>query len=410
VPLRFKRFERFRSHFVFRFTRLGVVVVATLLAVTIVTTLTIDLGPGLRGLAEREGSKRVGRPMHIGRLGVRLFNGKFVLEDFVIEGLAPTDRPFLKAKRIDVSLTWDAMFRREVLLGSVEMSDWKMVLEQWAGGRHSFPKFNTGNGGKRRFVTTLQHVRASNGEVTFEDHGTPWSSVARNLDITVTKYDGYRGEATFHGGTVKIQDYLPMSASMKAIFRVEGGLVHFERMNLTTDGAESLITGEVDLAHWPEQTYQVNSVVDFKRMRELFFAKESYTLSGEGRFNGTFHLFKGGRLLAGKFESDEAGLLIGGRDYRFPNLKGSLAWLPNRFDVTDTTTGFYGGTAKLKYSIVSSGRPGHPSKATFDTEWQNVDLASYSDFLQMDGVRLAGRWSGRNLLEWRARQHPGERT
>ena len=106
---RFKRFERIRSHFAFRFTKLGVVVLAVTLAVAIVATLTVDLGPGLRGLAEREGSKRVGRPMHIGRLGVRLFNGKFVLEDFVIEGLVPTDRPFLTAKRIDVSLTWDAL-------------------------------------------------------------------------------------------------------------------------------------------------------------------------------------------------------------------------------------------------------------------------------------------------------------
>ena len=158
--LRFKRFERIRSHFAFRFTKLGVAVLAVTLAVAIVATLTVDLGPGLRGLAEREGSKRVGRPMHIGRLGVRLFSGKFVLEDFVIEGLVPTDRPFLTAKRIDVSLTWDAMFHREVLVDSVVMTDWHMVLEQWAGGKHSFPKFNMGGGGgRRRFVTTMQYVR-----------------------------------------------------------------------------------------------------------------------------------------------------------------------------------------------------------------------------------------------------------
>ena len=84
--------------------------------------------------------------MRIGKLGIRLFNGKFVLEDFVIDGLAATDRPFLNAKRIDVSLTWDALLRREVLLDSIEMSDWHMVIEQWPGGLHSFPKFNTGGG------------------------------------------------------------------------------------------------------------------------------------------------------------------------------------------------------------------------------------------------------------------------
>jgi hypothetical protein len=402
MPLRFKRFERIRSHVAFRFTKLGVVVLAMMLAVAIVATLTVDLGPGLRGLAEREGSKRVGRPMHIGRLGVRLFNGKFVLEDFVIEGLVPTDRPFLTAKRIDVSLAWDAMFRREVLVDSIEMTDWHMVLEQWAGGKHSFPKFNMGGGdGRRRFVTTMQYVRTKNGTVTFDDHGSRWGTVARNLDITVTKFAGYRGEANFHGGTVWIQDYVPMSMSMKAVFRVDEGVVHFERMTLLTDGAESHITGDADIKNWPEMTYQVKSTVDFKRMRELFFAKDNYTLSGEGRFNGIFHLFKGGRALTGDFESDLAGLQIGGHDYEFPNLKGKLGWYPDRFEVMDTTTGFYGGEASLTYSIVSSGKPGQPSNARFDTEWRNVDLATYSDFLRMQGVRLAGRWSGRNLLQWR---------
>ena len=66
----------------------GVAALAVTLAVAIVSTLTIDLGPGLRALAEREGSKRVGRAMRIGRLGVRLFTGKFVLEDFSIAGLS----------------------------------------------------------------------------------------------------------------------------------------------------------------------------------------------------------------------------------------------------------------------------------------------------------------------------------
>jgi hypothetical protein len=409
MPLRFKKFERIRAHFAFRFTRLGIAVLATVLAVSIVATLTVDLGPGLRARAEREGSKRIGRTLRIGKLGIRLLTGKFVVEDLSIAGLSPGDRPFLKTGRIDVSLTWEALFRREVLLESVQMSDWHMVIEQWPGGIHSFPKFNTGSGGRRRFVTTTQYVRASNGQVTFQDHGTPWSAVARNLDVTVTKSDGYRGTATFHDGTIKIQHHVPMSAAMKATFRVEGGMLRFERMSLITDGAASEITGDADLAHWPEQTYRVKSIVDFKRMRELFFTKERYTLSGEGQFNGVFHLFKGGRSLTGDFESRVAGLNIGGRDYRFPELKGSLSWLPDRFDVINAKTRFYGGNANFEYTIAPLGRP-QPARARFDAEWQAVDLAAYSDFLQMAGVRLAGRWSGRNLLEWplgRFREHEG---
>ena len=391
-----------RAHLVFRFTRIGVLVCATTLAIAIVATLTVDLGPALRGLAEREGTKRVGRTMQIGRLGVRLFNGRFVVEDLVIAGLKPEHRPFFTAKRIDVSLAWEAMLRREVLLDSIEMADWHMVIEQWPGGVHSFPKINMGGGGgPRRFVTTMPYVRTHRGTVTFDDHAAPWGAVARNLDITVTKTTGYRGEATFHGGTVWIQDYVPMHMAMKAAFRVEGSNVRFERMVLTTDGAVSDVTGYANIANWPEMKYDVRSTVDFRRMRELFFAREKYTLSGEGRFNGVFHLFKGGRALTGAFESDLAGLQIGGLDYQFPNLKGNLGWFPNRFEVTDATTDFYGGDASLKYSIVSSGRPGQPSLAKFDTEWDNVDLATYTDFLRLPGLRLAGRWSGRNNMEWR---------
>jgi TamB, inner membrane protein subunit of TAM complex len=410
MPLRFQRFARVRAHLAFRFTKIGVAIAAAALAVAMVTTVTVDLGPGLRALAEREGSRRIQRPMHIGSLSVHLLDGKFVLTDFVIEGLVPTNRPFLRAKRLAVSLSWQAMFHREVLLDSIEMTGWQMVVEQWQNGIHSFPKFTSGPSGPRRFVTTLQYVRASDGEFTFDDHTTPWSTVARNLDVTMNKVVGYRGQATFSNGTVTIQNYVPMRADMKAIFSLDGGVVHFDRIRLTTDGAESIITGDTDIGHWPEQSYRVRSTVDFHRMREIFFAGENYTLSGEGHFNGLFHLYRGGRALTGSFDSDELGLDIGGHDYRFPSLSGKLAWLPDRFDVTDTSSQFHGGTTRLKYSIAPLGAP-QPARARFDAEWENVNLGSFTDFMRMQGIRFAGRWTGHNHLEWplgRFKEHAGD--
>ena len=40
--------------------------------------------------------------MHIGRLSAKLTPGVFVVEDLVIEGLEPTDRPFLRRRRSTV--------------------------------------------------------------------------------------------------------------------------------------------------------------------------------------------------------------------------------------------------------------------------------------------------------------------
>ena len=389
-----------------RMFRLTLMIVAGLLAVSIVTTLTIDLGPVLRDRAEREGSKYIERPMHIGKLSVRIFSGKFVVEDFMIEGLKPTDRPHLQAKSIVVSLSWPALMNREVLLDSIDMSDWNMLVEQFADGRHTFPRYTHGPSGPRRFTTTLAYVRASRGQFTFEDHGSSWSTVARNLDITITKGLEYRGAATFHDGTITIGQNLPMRSDMRAIFKLDGPRVHFDRLSLTTDGAESSVTGDVDLGRWPEQLWHVNSRVQFPRMREIFFRNEKWNLFGEGNFTGTFHIFKGGRELKGNFSSALAGV----NDYRFPNLRGALVWLPNRFDVTEASADFYGGRADFTYAMAPLGKP-TPAVARFDASYANVDLAQFTDFLETRGLRLAGRASGRNLLEWplgRFSAHQGE--
>jgi hypothetical protein len=373
-------------------------VLAIVLAVAIVTTLSVDLGPSLRGRAEQAGSQYLNREMKIGRLSVRLLTGTFVLDDFVIGGLEPGDRPFLTARRLEISMPLSALLHREVLFESIVMRDWRMLVETWPNGRHNFPKFtreSKGPKGPKRFVTTVRSVRALDGQFTFEDHGTPWSTVARNLNVTVRKGAGYEGKASFSDGTVAIQNYLPMRADMTSAFTIDGSLVKFHDLDLVADGSVSQVTGSVDLGRWPEQTWHVRSRVHFPRMREIFFARESWRLAGTGDFTGTFHLFKGGRELKGRFRSAEAGV----NGYRFGSLEGALVWLPDRFEVTDATARVYGGRASFDYRMAPLGSP-RPAQATFDARYTDVDLAAYTDAIGMRGIRFAGRATGQHAMEW----------
>ena len=371
---------------------------AILLAVAFVTTITVDLGPSVRGLAERRGAAFLKRQFTIGTLSIRLLTGTFIVEDLRIGGLDVHDRPFLTARRIEVSMSFSALLHREVLVDSVVMSDWAMLVESWPNGRHSFPKFtpdSTGPKGPKRFTTTVSYVLAQRGQFTYDDHGTPWSTVARNLEVTVSKSRGYGGSARFTGGTVAIQQYLPMTASMDSVFTIDGGLVKFSRINLTADGSRSDVTGVVDLGKWPEQTWNVHSVVQFPRMREIFFARESWQLAGEGHFNGVFHLFKGGRSLTGEFTSPEThvnGLV-------FPQLKGQLRWLPDRFEVFNAQSRFYGGGMRFEYALAPLGSHEHPH-ARFVANYDAVNLSTLSNALEWPGIRLAGAMSGRTTLEW----------
>ena len=379
--------------------RLMAVMVAVV-AAAFATLFTVDLGPSLRQLAEREGSKYMERPMHIGRLSAKLTPGDFVIEDLLIEGLTPQDRPFLKAKKITVSVPWWTVFTRKLVVESVTLTDWDMVVESWAGGRHSFPKVTPKNKGTgpSRFTTTLRAVLATRGQFTYDDHGTPWSSVARNLTVQLYRSaatNDYRGRATISNGTVQIQAYQPFRMDMESRFSLDGGKVHFDRMDLNSDGARTVVTGDVDLGRWPEQTYQLQSRIDFPTQKEIFFHGQKFGVSGVGDFTGTFHLFKGGRELKGTFVSAIAGV----NDWRFPNLRGSVLWVPDSLAITNATSELYGGTARFDYVMAPFGKP-TPARATWDVEYQNVDLVRLSDFLETEGLRMSGRATGRNRLEW----------
>jgi hypothetical protein len=392
APARKRRLRRV----LLRLLAVVVAVVAALLA----TFFTVDLGPGLRERAEREGTKYMERPIHIGRLSAKLTPGEFVVEDLLIEGLTPQDRPFLKAKKIAVKVPWWTAFSRKLVVESVTLTDWDMVVEAWAGGRHSFPKVTPKDRrtGPSAFTTTLRYVAATRGQFTYDDHGTPWSTVARNLTVELYRSvatNDYRGRTTISNGTVQIQSYQPFRMDMQSRFSLSNGRVHFDRMDLVSDGARTVATGDVDLGRWPEQIYQLRSRIDFPTQKDIFFHGQKFGASGVGDFTGTFHLFKGGRELKGSFVSPLAGV----NDWRFPNLRGSVLWVPDRLEITNATSELYGGTARFDYRMAPFGKP-TPARATWDVEYNDVDLETLSDFLETEGLRLAGRASGRNRLEW----------
>lgn len=390
--------------------RVGLRVLACVVAVIaglLVAFFTVDLGPPLRAQAERAGSNYIHRPMHIGRLSAKITPGVFVVEDLVIEGLAPADRPFLKAKKIEVVLPWWTIFNRKLTIESIEMTDWDMVVETWPSspgfpkGRHNFPKFtrDSKSNGPKRFTTTLRSVVASRGTFTYEDHGTPWGIASRDLRVSVTRgiLDRvYRGTASFSDSIIAIQKYERFHANMRSRFTIDGADLEFSRIDLLSEGAQSLLRGHIDLAHWPEQTYQITSKIDFPTQKNIFFHQYTFDASGRGNFQGTFHLFNGGRELKGTFDSPLAGV----NAWRFPNLKGSVLWVPDRMEVTNATSGLYGGTARFDYTLFPLNQRGVPTRAAWDVAYREVDLAQLTDFLETQGLRLGGRASGRNHLDW----------
>ena len=385
-----------------RFLALIVAVVSGL----IVTFFSIDLGPRLKGLAERQGSKGLERPLHIGQIRALIGRGEFEVTDVMIEGLKSTDTPFLVAKRVYIKVPWWTVFRGELIVESVRLSGWKAQVETWPNDVHNIPRFTSNNPNSKPlpFKITTREIIAENGEFEYQDHGSPWTAVCRNMSVVVVRALGtYYGRMGFHDGTVQVQSYLPMHASMDAGFTVENRHVLLHRIHLETDGADSEMTGDVNTAKWPEQVYTIKSKVQWPEMRRVFFDGSHFELAGHGTFDGTFHKYRGGYEIKGRFASPELGVLTSFGHYPFPHLDGDVTWTPTRLDVTRIEGDFFGGRTQQTYTLAPLGGLEAPT-ARWDVKYQNVDATSFSAGLEWPGLRLAGRLNGRNFMTWTSGQ------
>ena len=395
-----------------RITRLSLYALAVLTAVVaalIVTLFTVDLGPYVKAEAEKRATRYLDRRMTIGSVSAKLTPGEFELHDIVIEGLRPGDRPFLTAKSLTVSLPWWTIFDKDLVIESIDMTDWRMVMESFPGGRHNFPRVKgpprdpNKPRPKRWFTTTLRQVVASRGHLTYIDHGTPWQLDAPNMRVEVFRRPlrgDYGGTASFESGTVAIQTYEPFSARMNSRFSMKPPHLHFDEINLLTDGAVSVMEGDLQMDKWPEQIYRIKSKIDIATQKRIFFNKDRFSATGDATFAGTFHYFSGGRELEGQWQSPVAHVRIGANNWRFPDLRGDVLWLPDRLEVTNAKSGLYGGTAEFDYRILSMDRKSGPKRAVWDVKYRQVDLVQLTDFLNTQGLRLAGRATGRHHLEW----------
>jgi hypothetical protein len=130
--------------------------------------------------------------------------------------------------------------------------------ESFADGRQTFPRVTGPPRAPGRPLAGRHDaaVRArAPRRVVFLDFGSSWSAGRAQLDITVTKLADYRGQVRFSGGTLAIQDYVPMTA--------DGRHLPFEGATLVFDqhGARHRRRRQrshrrvVEMAQWPEQLY-----------------------------------------------------------------------------------------------------------------------------------------------------------
>jgi autotransporter translocation and assembly factor TamB len=404
-----------KRRFAKRWSRRFSIIAIALFAALIVTLVTVDIGrvsiggQSIKTLAEKYASRYLNRPMHIGQVIAQLKVGHFEFRDVVIEGPTPNDRPFFAAKRIVVDIPWWLTIGRELDL-DVDIYDWRMVVEKFPDGQTKLPKFTSGgSGGPPKLKVQHLAIYCHNGEFVYDDHVAPWRVVGPNLNFSLVRANNlgtFYGLASFSKGTVQIQNFEPLATDFSTRFQLKGKVVDLKHIDLLTDGAESHISGYVDFGNWPDQEYKIQSTVDFNRMRELFFSKVDWRMSGKGQFNGIFRIPKNGQFdLSGMFKSDEAGLGIRNSEWRFGNLDGELQWTQHQFIVKRADTDFLGGRMKLAYALDGLSTPAG-ANASLKADYNNVDLYLFTRQFGWTALEPQARLRGTVAMDW----HNGQFT
>ena len=277
------------------------------------------------------------------------------------------------------------------------MTDWNMVVETFPNGRAQLSASSRRaktprraeplhDDASRRVLARRRpvHLRRSRHAVEHRRAATSTSQLYRPPIAT----NDYRGRAV-------VLERHRQDPVVRAVPRRHAVALHDRRRQGRTSTAStsrataprSAVTGDVDLARWPEQIYQIKSQIDFPTQKDIFFHRETlHARRAQGDFDGTFHLFKGGRELKGTFTSPVAGV----NDWRFPNLRGSVLWLPDGSRSPTPRSGVYGGTARFDYRMAPFGKPGVPTRATWDVEYTRRRPRA-ADRLSRDAGHAAGR-------------------
>ena len=351
------------------------------LGVLVATALTIDVGSAfdgaLRKFVEREASAYFDRPLHIGRLGVRLGGGTFVIEQARIEGLEPQHRPFLTAREVRATISWRRLLsKREIVIESIEASDWELLIED-PGGRSNFIRFGDPKKPKRKYPVELRigKVHATRGKVTYYDYGS-WHAIAPNVDIDIVRAGGeFRGRGSASAGELQIEGYLPMRSDIVATFAIrEGRFVVFDRIDLTTDTAVGRLTGTVDVRRWPEMTFARSS----RASTSSACAKcSSRTPRGAAAATRTSPAPSTCSRADIRLDGPLASPLASGEPVRVSRTSAGRGLGADRFEVLEATARPYTGTAKFSYSMKPLDENPKPADvARFDTCYDGVDLGA----------------------------------
>jgi outer membrane protein assembly complex protein YaeT len=298
---------------------------------------------------------RLGRDVYVGPVTIE----RGTQSRIIINGLRVANAPgarhpyFATASQIIVTGGIDSFWGRKIRVGRVDIVEPHLYFEIYPAGAkltHNFPHWNSGPPSRYEiYHLDLGNLYVTHGAFDFLDRRHDIAAVTSDITSTINVTpleDLYAGVLNSPQFTLRIQDYVPMTTSLRGQFRFTPD--NLELRSLALENGPDLrifLNGHVAPLSDAAYNLHVTSQIGLNRVREIFKVNKGLdgTIDLDGMLRGkagTFALTGG--WLSPKIKADS---------YDLTNARGTLKITGDRTDVDIQRATYAGGTVAGKYAL-----------------------------------------------------------
>jgi outer membrane protein assembly complex protein YaeT len=304
---------------------------------------------------------RLGRDVYVGPVTIE----RGTQSRIIINGLRVANAPgarhpyFATASQIIVTGGIDSFWGRKIRVGRVDIVEPHLYFEIYPAGAkltHNFPHWNSGPPSRYEiYHLDLGNLYVTRGVFDFFDRRHDIAAVTSGITSTINVTpleDLYAGVINSPQFTLRIQDYVPITTSLRGQFRFTPD--NLELRSLALEGGSDLrvfLNGHVAPLSDAAYNLHVTSQIGLNRIREIF--KVSKVLDGTIDLDGMLRGNAGTFALTGGWLSPK----IKADAYDLTNARGTLKITGDRTDVDIQRATYAGGTLSGKYALPQYNEP-----------------------------------------------------
>ena len=304
---------------------------------------------------------RLGRDVYVGPVTIE----RGTQSRIIINGLRVANAPgakhpyFATASQIIVTGGIDSFWGRKIRVGRVDIVEPHLYFEIYPAGAkltHNFPHWNSGPPSRYEiYHLDLGKLYVTRGVFDFLDRRHDIAAVTSDVTSTISVTpleDLYAGVVSSPRFTLRVQDYVPMTTSLRGEFRFTPDDLELRSMAL--EGGPDLrvfLNGHVTPLSDAVYNLHVTSQIGLNRVREIF--KVNKTLDGTIDLDGMLRGKAGTFALTGGWLSPKMKADV----YDLTNARGTLKITGDRTDVDIQRATYAGGTLSGKYALPQYNEP-----------------------------------------------------